>query len=159
LCFKAALLLDPISVLPSARSFAQPYPLLRDGPTRHRPHARLESFAGYLCLNYRFTLKLFALLVPLVVSTVTLSLPNFAFAGTFTLMRVADHETYLVQTLVPNLTVLVPRAEPKFLPVIVMTTVSRRGLLKRAPPLHLEGNAARLWHLRVPSAVGHGAVK
>ena len=53
---------------------------------------------------YRLTVKLLALLVPTVVVTSTVCLPNLAFAGTLHLILVSLQETYLVHFVVPNFT-------------------------------------------------------
>ena len=53
---------------------------------------------------YRLTVNVLALLVPPAVLTVTLTLPNFALAGTRHLMRVLLHEKYFVTFVAPNLT-------------------------------------------------------
>src|SRR5450759_75933 len=52
------------------------------------------------------------------VVTVTLTLPNLAFAGTLHLIRVVLQETYLAHFVTPNFTKLVPRLAPNPLPVI-----------------------------------------
>ena len=50
---------------------------------------------------------------------VTLSAPHFVAAGALHLICVALHEMYLVQVLLPNLTVLAARKAPKPLPLMV----------------------------------------
>ena len=50
------------------------------------------------------TVNILALLVPPAVFTVTLTLPNFALAGTRRSMRVLLHEKYFVTFVAPNLT-------------------------------------------------------
>ena len=98
-----------------------------DKPTRQRAPAGARA--------YLLTVKALVPLVPAAVVTLTLSLPNLAFDGTLHLMRVALQETYLAQARVPNLTTLLPRFLPKYLPVIVTT----------APRLDLAGESfARL---------------
>jgi hypothetical protein len=58
--------------------------------------------------------------------TVTTALPVAAPVGTLTFMDVALHEVYVLTDVPLNFTVLLPRLEPKFEPVIVTDVPSRK---------------------------------
>jgi hypothetical protein len=71
------------------------------------------------------TLNVPAVASPAGVTSLTLSLPGLAFAGTLHVMRVALQLTYLAHGVEPNTTRLAPRRLPNPLPVIVSVAPRR----------------------------------
>jgi len=73
---------------------------LAESPASGNDHRAPVASGG----PYRFTVKLLALLLPAAVVTVTLSLPNLAFAGTLHLIFVSLQGLYVAHFVAPNFT-------------------------------------------------------